>query len=98
MQAIRRAKNWATDKAAAGLRAYRMGKAHARAGNITPSDLISAFVAILIGLALFPAVNQFVTDVNATGIEATLVNLIPLLYVVGVVVGSIGFLGLRRGM
>lgn len=65
-----------------------------RKGNVTPGELIGALVAIVIGVSLYPTVQSVVDGVNATGTTESLLNLVPILFVIGVVVGSIAFLGL----
>lgn len=56
-------------------------------------SLIEAVLAIFVGLALYPAV-QSATDtaiVNATGIAATLLPLVPTIYVIVVVAGAAAY-------
>lgn len=64
------------------------------------SRLIQAMIGIVIGLALLPVVVDFVDDfVGAEeGGIYSLVELLPILYVVIIVVGAIGYLAVgRRG-
>lgn len=65
--------------------------------NLTPGELIGALVAIVIGVSLYPTVQSVVEGVNASGTTAALLDLIPLLYAIGVILGTIGYLGLRSG-
>lgn len=61
------------------------------------SKILAAMVAIVVGLALLPVVNDFVTDLTGTGgaLENTttgsLVELLPVLFVLILVGGTIGY-------
>lgn len=65
-------------------------------GQSGAGDIIGALIAVVIGVTLYPVVSDTVADVNASGIEQTLLDLIPTLYVIGVIVGAIAWMGLRR--
>ena len=64
--------------------------------------LISALIAIVIGLALLPVVNDFATDVtNSTGAlygttTGALVDLLPVIYVIILVAGAVGYVVISR--
>ena len=66
------------------------------------NKLIQGMIMIVIGLALLPVVNDFVTDLTGTGgsLEgttlATLVDLLPTLYVIIIVVGAVGYVTVGR--
>lgn len=65
-------------------------------------SLIQGMIAVVIGLALLPVVNTFVTDLTGTGGEletstvAPLINLIPTLYVIILVVGLVAYVYFSR--
>lgn len=64
--------------------------------------LIQMMIAMVIGLALLPVVNDFVTDLTGTGgsLEGTtvgsLVDLLPILYVIVLVAGSITYISIGK--
>ena len=64
--------------------------------------LIQAMIAIVIGLALLPVVADFATELTDTGgaLEDTaagsLVDLLPVLYVIVLVAGVVGFIYTSR--
>jgi hypothetical protein len=45
-------------------------------------NYIDMFVEVIIAVALFGPLQQFITDVNASGIPGTLLALVPVLYVI----------------
>ena len=51
--------------------------------------LILSFFAIIVGVALIPIIQGFVTDANVTGSTATLVSLIPLFFAIGIVISTV---------
>jgi hypothetical protein len=66
------------------------------------SKIIGVMIALVIGLALLPVVNTFVTDLTGTGgdLEGTtvgaLVDLLPILYVIILVAGAVGYIATSR--
>lgn len=66
------------------------------------SKLIGALIALVIGLALLPVVNDFVTDLTGTGGDfngttvGSLINLLPVLYVIILIAGVVGFIAVNR--
>lgn len=66
------------------------------------NKLIQAMIAIVIGLALLPVVANFATELTETGglLEDTpagaMVNLLPVLYVIILVAGVVGFVYTSR--
>lgn len=64
--------------------------------------IIGVMIAMVIGLALLPVVNQFATDLTGTGgsLEGTtvgaLVDLLPVLYVIILVAGAVGYIATSR--
>ena len=58
------------------------------------SDIITAVVGIVLGLALFPVVTDSITTINATDgtITDTLLDLVPILYIIMLIVGIAGYL------
>lgn len=42
--------------------------------------LITAFISVILGASLISPVTQFVTDANVTGVAATIIGLVPLLF------------------
>jgi len=62
--------------------------------KITTEKIITAFISVVIGLALLPTVFTFVQDAveNASGATAGLVALVPVFYVIGLVLVTIGVL------
>ena len=61
------------------------------------NKLINAMILMVIGLALLPVVQEFTTDLTEgtepviEGTMATLVDLLPVLYVVIIVVGAVSY-------
>lgn len=54
--------------------------------------LIGALVGIVVGLALFPVVLEQVNSVNTSGVTGgTLITLIPMIYILIVFGGAIGY-------
>jgi len=49
------------------------------------SKFFPALIAILIGVVLYPVVTSFIDSANATGTNATLLNLVPLMWILGIV-------------
>lgn len=66
------------------------------------SKLIGGLLTIVIGLSLLPVVNSFVTDLTGTGgvYEATtigtLIDLVPLFYVIVIVGGVVALIAFNR--
>lgn len=62
------------------------------------SNLIEAVIAILVGLALYPAVDAATDDAvgNASGIALTLLPLIPTIYVIVVIAGAAAYVYSKR--
>jgi len=64
--------------------------------------LIQAMIALVIGLALLPVVADFAGDLTGVGgaLEDTttgaLVDLLPVLYVIILVAGAVGFIATNR--
>ena len=61
--------------------------------------LIEAVIGIVVGLALFPAVQSSANEIlagNATGIVAGLVPLIPTLYILIVIGGAAAYVYYKR--
>jgi hypothetical protein len=66
------------------------------------NKLISGMITIVIGLALLPVINDFVDGL--TGSEGaladttvgSLVDLLPILYVIVLVAGVVGYISYRR--
>ena len=55
-------------------------------------DLISALIGIVVGVALFPVVNDEVQKVNTTGVTGgTLITLIPMLYIIIIFAGAVAY-------
>lgn len=48
-------------------------------------DFMDVFVTVIIAVALYVPLNSFVEAANVTGILGTLLDLVPLLYVVAIV-------------
>ena len=65
------------------------------------NKLIQAMIAIVIGLALLPVVNDFVTDLTGTGGDladttlGSLVDLLPILFVIILVAGAVAWITRR---
>jgi hypothetical protein len=53
--------------------------------------LIEAVIGIVIGLALFPVVQDSTTNANATGVTGTLLDLIPTIYVIVIVASAAAY-------
>ena len=60
--------------------------------------LIEAVLAILVGLALYPAVSSATDDAvaNATGIALTLLPLVPTIYVIILIAGAAAYIYGKR--
>jgi len=64
--------------------------------------LIQSLIAMVIGLALLPVVSDFATGLTETGgaLEGTttgsLVDLLPVIYVITLVAGAVGFIVTSR--
>lgn len=67
------------------------------------NKLITGMITIVIGLALLPVVNNFVTDLTGDGADfagttvGTLIDLLPILYVIVLVAGVVGYISYKRG-
>jgi len=61
-------------------------------------NLIGAVLAILVGLALYPAVQTATDDAvaNATGVALTLLPLVPTIYVVILVAAAAAYVYSKR--
>lgn len=61
------------------------------------NKLIGAMITIVIGLALLPVVYQFANDLTTSGgalngtTAGTLVDLLPIVYVIILVAGAVGY-------
>jgi hypothetical protein len=51
-------------------------------------DMIKALIVIVVGVALLPVVQAFIDGANATGTSATLLGLVPFLWILGIVAGA----------
>ena len=66
------------------------------------NKIIGVMIALVIGLALLPVVNQFATDLTGTGgaLEGTttgaLVDLLPVIYVIILLAGAVGYIATSR--
>lgn len=66
------------------------------------NKIIGVMIALVIGLALLPVVNSFATELTGTGgdLEGTttgaLVDLLPVLYVIILVAGAVGYIATSR--
>jgi hypothetical protein len=66
------------------------------------SKIISVMIALVIGLALLPVVADFTSELTGTGgtFEATtvgsLIDLLPVLYVIILVAGSVAYIATSR--
>jgi hypothetical protein len=59
-------------------------------------SLLEAVIGIVIGVTLFPVVQDTVDAVNATGTTATLLDLIPVVYIIIIVAGAAAYLYFKR--
>jgi len=66
------------------------------------SKLIGGLLTIVIGLSLLPVVNSFVADLTGTGMVyedttiGTLIDLVPLFYVIVIVGGVVALIAFNR--
>ena len=66
------------------------------------NKLINALILMVIGLALLPVVQEFTTDLTEgtepaiEGTMATLVDLLPVLYVIIIVVGAVSYVATTK--
>jgi hypothetical protein len=66
------------------------------------NKLISGMITIVIGLALLPVINDFVDGLTgesgalADTTVGSLVDLLPILYVIVLVAGVVGYISYRR--
>lgn len=56
-------------------------------------NVIGAVVGLVIGLSLFPVVNDTVNGINGTtGVTSTMLDLLPLMYVIILVAACAGYI------
>lgn len=66
------------------------------------NKIIGVMIALVIGLALLPVVNDFASDLTGEGGALTgtttgsLVDLLPVLYVIILVAGAVGYIATSR--
>lgn len=66
------------------------------------NKLIGVMIFLVVGLALLPVVNNFVTDLTGTGktfensTTGSLIDLLPILYVIILVAGSVAYVTISR--
>jgi uncharacterized membrane protein len=65
--------------------------------GLSTGDIITAVIGVVLGLSLFPVVTSAITTINATAgtIQDTLLDLIPVLYIIMLIVGIAGYLYVR---
>lgn len=56
---------------------------------MNPSKLIESGIAVAIGLAVFPVISDAVTNANLTGTAQTFGNMIPWVYLAGILMGAV---------
>jgi len=49
----------------------------------TAKDMISVIVALVVGINLYPVLNQAIAAANVTGVQASLLSLIGTIFIVG---------------
>jgi hypothetical protein len=73
-----------------------------KGGTILTNNLIGALVMLVIGLALLPVVNSFVDDLTGTNgafadtPTGSLIDLLPVLYVIIIVIGFVSYLKIKH--
>lgn len=66
------------------------------------NKIISVMIMLVIGLALLPVVNDFATNLTEEGgalagtTTGSLVNLLPIIYVIILVAGAVGYIVTSR--
>lgn len=66
------------------------------------NKLIGVMIFLVIGLALLPVVNDFVKDLTGVGkafentTTGSLIDLLPILYVIILVAGSVAYVTIRK--
>lgn len=65
-------------------------------GQSSVSGIIGSIITIVVGVYLFPVVDEAVANANATGIHEQLMGIIPTLYLIGIIVGSVAWFGLAQ--
>lgn len=62
--------------------------------GLATGDIITAVVGVVLGLALYPVITSSITTINATAgtIQDTLLDLVPVLYIIMLIVGIAGYL------
>ncbi len=54
-------------------------------GTISMNNIIMSVIGIVLSVAMIPVVNQFITDANLTGVQSTVLSLVPLVFIFGIV-------------
>ena len=49
----------------------------------TAKNMISVIIALVIGISLYPVLNEAIAGANVTGVQATLLSLIGTIFIVG---------------
>lgn len=66
------------------------------------NKVIGVMIMLVIGLALLPVVNEFATDLTGVGgaladtTTGALVNLLPVIYVIILLAGAVGYIATSR--
>ena len=54
-------------------------------GTISMNNIIMSVIGIVLSVAMIPVINQFITDANLTGVQSTVLSLVPLVFIFGIV-------------
>lgn len=63
------------------------------------NKLLGAMLAIVVGVAMLPTITQTIDDLDTSELEPaveSLVDLLPVLFVVIIVAGAVGYIRFRR--
>ena len=59
------------------------------AAKLDPGKLVESAISIAIGLGVFPLISDSVTSANLSGVTATFGNMIPWVYLAGIVMATV---------
>ncbi len=59
-------------------------------GTVSFTQIIMSVIAIVLSIALIPVITSFITTANQTGTLGTVLDLVPLVFVFGVVIITVG--------
>lgn len=63
---------------------------------MSPRSLIEAVIGVVIGVSLYPVIDTVITDANVSGTNGTLLDLVPLIYIIVVIAGAAAYVYVKR--